>query len=280
MAELVWECVIISLILLFGINIGLAIGLTEIRKKEALALSISYGLILLIIGILANFLNSLLYSTINYCIFIILGIIGVVAILSGIYTIKRCKKSKENSFLSPVMLSSSACYFAGFTATAVLLSKEITMSFLEFNIFMALAAILAITGLYSFSKVLKHAETPYPVLLGNFMILNGFYFLICAAFTANIAKLSSVQSSTLQINTDLSSLIFLIMAFAGVILLGSYLQGEEITKLGDIYQKISIPTSNKTKRDKQLKYDLEFKYAQQLNISGDFYANSWNRNVK
>jgi predicted transporter len=253
MAELVWECVIISLVLLFGINIGLAIGLTEIRKKEALALSISYGLIILIIGILANFLNDLLYSTINYCIFIILGIIGAVTILSGIYTIKRFKKSKKNSFSSPALLSSSICYFAGFTATAVLLSREITMSFLEFNIFMALAAILAIIGLYSFSKVLKHAETPYPILLGNFMILNGFYFLICAAFIPNIAKLSSVQSSALQINTDLSSLIFLIMAFAGVILLGSYLQGEKITKLGDIYQKISLSTSNKTKRNKQSK---------------------------
>ena len=85
------------------------------------------------------------------------------------------------------------------------------------------------------------------------MILNGFYFLICAAFIPNIAKLSSVQSSALQINTDLSSLIFLIMAFAGVILLGSYLQGEKITKLGDIYQKISLSTSNKTKRNKQSK---------------------------
>ena len=255
MAELLWECVIISLVLLFGINIGLAMGLTEIRKKEALALSISYGLITLIISILTNLLNSTLYSTINYYIFAVLGVIGVITLLSGIYTIKKWKKTKKGIYplQSAAMLSSSICYFAGFTATALLLSKEITTSFLEFNIFVVIAAVLAIMGIYSFSKILKHAERPYSVLLGNFMILNGFYFLISAAFIPNIAKMSSLQTNALTITSDLSSLIFMIMAFAGIILLGAYLKGEEITNLRDIYQKINLSTLNKSKKNKQSK---------------------------
>lgn len=255
MAELIWECLIVSLVLLFGVNTGLAIGLTEIRKKEALALSISYGLILLLISILANFLNNVLYSVINYYIFAVLGIIGAVTLLSGIYTIKKWKKTKEknDSLSSAAMLSSSICYFAGFTFTAVLLSKEITSSFMGFNAIMAIAAILAIMGFYSFSKILRHAEMPYPVILGNFMILNGFYFLISAAFIPNIANLASLNTSPLIINSDLWSLIFLIMAFAGVALLGSYLKEEEITSLEDVYQRINLPASNKAKKTKQSK---------------------------
>ena len=255
MAELVWECLIISLVLLFGVNIGLSMGLTEIRKKEALAFSISYGLVTLIISILANFLNSTLYSTINYCIFAVLGIIGVITLLSGIYTIKKWKETKKElySLKSAAMLSSSACYFAGFMSAAVLLSKEITTSFLEFNLFMSIALILAIMGFYLFSKILRHAEMPYPVLLGNFMILNGFYFLISAALIPNIAELSSVQTSALSINSDISSLIFLIMGLVGIFLIGAYLKGEGITSTEDILQRIKLTAFDKTKKTKQSK---------------------------
>lgn len=255
MAELTWECLIISMVLLFGINIGLAIGLTELHKKKAAAISISYGLVLLILSMLANFLNGSLYSVINYCIPAILGIIGIVILLSGIYTIKKWKSTEEeyDSIKSAAMLSSSICYFAGFTSAAVLLSREITSSFTQFNLIMAVSVILAIMGFYLFSKILRHAEMPYHALLGNFMILNGFYFLISAAFIPNLANLASLQTSPLTINSDLSSLIFMIMAFTGVFLLGSYLKGENITSLKDIYGKLNLSAFNRTKKTKQSK---------------------------
>ena len=118
---------------------------------------------------------------------------------------------------------------------------------------MGIALILAIMGLYSFSKILRHAEMPYPVLLGNFMILNGFYFLISAALIPNIAELSSVQTSALSINSDISSLIFLIMGLIGIFLIGAYLKGEGITSTEDILQRIKLTAFNKTKKAKQSK---------------------------
>jgi predicted transporter len=249
MAELIWECLIISIVLLFGINIGLAMGLTEIRKKEALVISVSYGLITLILSTLANFLNNALYSVIDYYIPAVLGIIGVVTFLSGIYTINKWRKTKKehDSSSSVPLLSSSICYFAGFASVAVLLSKEITVSFQGFTIFMVVAVILVLMGFYSFSKILRHAEKPYPVLLGNFMILNGFYFLISAAFVPNIEKLSSMQMSPFSINSDISSMIFLIMAGIGVFLIGAYLTQEGIKNIADIYQKLNLSRS-KTKK--------------------------------
>ena len=248
MAELIWECVTVSLVLLFGINIGLAIGLTEIRKKEALALSVSYGLILLILSTIANFYVS--SSVVTDYIPLILGIIGIVIILSGIYTIYKWKKSKEkySSFLSAAVLSSSICCFAGFTCVFTVLSKSLTSPLLEINAIMAVALILLIFIFYLFSKFLRNAETPYPVLLGNFMVLNGFYFLIMAAFIPNIVKLSSLQTSALTVNSDLSSLIFLITGFLGVFLLGAYLEGEGIIKIGDITHKLNLTKSNKSRK--------------------------------
>ena len=248
MAELIWECVTVSLILLFGINIGLTIGLTEIRKKEALALSVSYGLILLILSTIANFYIP--STVVNNYIPEVLGIIGIVIILSGIYTINKWKKSKEkyDSFLSAATLSSSICCFAGFTCVFTVLSKSLASPFLESSALMAVALILLIFIFYLFSKILRNAESPYPVLLGNFMVLNGFYFLISAAFIPNIAKLSSLQTSALTISSDLSSLIFLIMGCVGVFLLGAYLRGEGITKLDDITQKLNLPKVNRTRK--------------------------------
>lgn len=255
MAELIWECLIISMVALFGINIGLAIGLTEFHKKEAMVVSIAYGLITLIISTLANFLNNELYGVINYYIPAIIGIIGAVTLLIGIYTVNKWRKTKEehDSSLPAALISSSLCYFTGLGSVAVLLSKDITISFMEFSAVMAVAVILVVMALYSFSKILKHAEKPYPVLLGNFMILNGFYFLINAAFIPNVNEMSSLQTSALSINSDLSSLIFLIMGFAGIFLIGAYLKGEKITNLGDIYQRLNLSAFNKTKKNKQSK---------------------------
>ena len=250
MAELVWEALIISLVLLFGINIGLAMGLTELHKKKALIISVSCGLILLILSIIANLVNSVLYTVTGRYISIILGIIGAVIFLSGIYTVDKWRKTKEEyyPFLSVATLSSSICCFAGFASVAVLLSKEIKISFLEFSAFMAITLVVTVMIFYLFSKILRNAENPYPVLLGNFMILNGFYFLISAAFVPNIKKLATVQTSPVSINSSVSSLIFMAMAAMGVFLIGVYLKEEGITSLGDIHKRIHLSKSNKTKK--------------------------------
>jgi predicted transporter len=249
MAELIWECLIISIVLLFGINIGLAKGLTKLPKRTALTISISYGVIILILSTIANFYISSAHVVNDY-IPEVLGIIGIIIILSGLYTIDKWKKSKGeyDSFSSTATLSSSICCFVGFTFVFTLLSKSGISSFLEISAFMALALILLIFIFYLFSKFLRNAESPYPILLGNFMILNGFYFLISAAFIPNITKLSSLQTSALSISSDLSSLIFLITGCIGVFLLGAYLKGEGITKLDDITQKLNLPKFNKTRK--------------------------------
>lgn len=252
MAEVVWECLIISITLLFGINIGLGMGLTSIHKKEAVTVSVFYGVILMILSMAANLSNKLLYGFTSSYIPEIMGIVGCLTLLGGICTVSKWRKTKDSyyPFSSVAMWSASICCFVGFGFLDVLLSREITLSFLGFSVVMALGMIVLVTIFYLFSKILRNAERPYPVLFGNFMILNGLYFLMCAFFIPNIKKLSSVQGGVLSISSSISTMIFMIMACIGVILVGVYLKEENIRSLEDIYQKIRLLRADKTKKSK------------------------------
>ena len=242
MTELIWECLLISIVLLFGVNIGLAMGLTRIPNKNILFISLLYAAILFTLSILAS-RATLLYSATSEYISWIVGFIGVLTILSGIFTIIKWRNDDEgrkeeeerDSFPSQAVLSSPICCFVGFMFTAILLSKTMESFYLEINIIMAVVLFLIIFVFYSFSKFLRYAKTPYPVLLGNFTILNGFYFLIAALFIPTIQSMTSVETSPLSINST-TNLVFLIMAAGGVFLLGVYLKKEGITSLNDIYQ--------------------------------------------
>jgi predicted transporter len=243
MTELLWECLLISIVLLFGVNIGLAIGLTKIPNKNILSISLLYGAILFTLSILASYATPLYSATHDYISWII-GIIGVITILSGIHTVIKWRNDKEwrneegeyDSFPSKAAISSSLCCFVGFLFTAIMLSKTMESFYLEINIILAVVLFLIIFIFYSFSRFLRHAETPYPILLGNFMILNGFYFLIAALFLPTMETMTSIQTSPLFINST-SNLIFLIMAAGGIFLIGVYLKKEGITSLNDIYRR-------------------------------------------
>lgn len=245
MAELIWQCLIISLVLLFGFNIGLAMGLTQLPRNKILSISLLYGALIFFLSTIASVIP--INAAINVYIAYIIGIIGVIIIIGGIYTIIKWRNDKEDHDLlwSKAMFFSSVCLFVGFEFSAILLANSMKSFYLEFNIVMVLVLIIAMMFSYSFSKFLRHAERPYPVLLGNFMILNGLYFLIAGLFIPTLQAMSSVKMSPLSIGTT-ASLIFLLMAGGGVLLIGVYLKREGITSLNDIYQ---LKLFNKAKKN-------------------------------
>lgn len=227
MADLLWICVIISLVLLLGINIGLTMGLTRFSRGKVLAISVLYGAVLLTLSMVVNYTNFL-YDITNEYIPYIIGIIGILTVINGIHTIIRWKKEKEEygPFASVTTMIPSICCFAGFFFTAILLSNKNTEpDFLLISITMAVLFAIIIAILYLFSNFLRYAERPYPVLLGNFMILNGFFFIIAGLFVPTIKSMTTIQTNPLSIDST-SGLIFLIMAGVGVLLVGVYLTRE------------------------------------------------------
>ena len=242
MAELLWECLIISTVLLFGINIALAMGLKQIPKNKLLSIALLYGAVLFTLGSVAGYATSL-YNFANEYIALVIGVIGVLTILTGSYTIIKWRKDRKShdNLMSKATISASICCFAGFIFSAILFAKGADSFYLVFNVLMAVVLVLIVIFIYQFSKFLRHAERPYPVLLGNFMILNGFYFLIAGLFIPNIKLLAQVQTNPLSIGST-TNLIFLILAAGGVFLVGVYLQKEDINNLSDIYPGKSSKT--------------------------------------
>lgn len=230
MADLLWECVIISLVLLFGVNIGLATGLTKLSKVKTLIISILYGLILFALSMISYYTTSL-YDVISSYIAYLIGIIGIITILCGIYTVINWKRDKEKrySFKSLTIMIPAMCCFIGFVFAAILFNvKNTETNFLLISILMTVIFAVVILIFNLFSQFLKYAERPYPVLLGNYMILNGFYFLIAGLFIPNFKSLALLQTNPLTISST-TNMIFLLMAAAGVFLLGVYLTKEEKT---------------------------------------------------
>lgn len=227
MAELLWECLVISLVVLLGINIGLTVGITQFPRGKVLSISVLYGAILFTLSMMVYYF-TFLYDITNEYIPYIIGIIGVLTLINGIYTIIRWKKDGDeyHPFTSVTTMTSSICCFVGYFFTAILLNNKNTEpDFLLLSITMAVLFAIIITIFYLFSYFLRHAERPYPVLLGNFMILNGFYFIIAGLFIPTIKSMTTIQTNPLTIDST-SSLIFLIMAGAGVFLVGVYLTRE------------------------------------------------------
>lgn len=227
MAELLWECVIISLILLFGVNIGLAMGLTQLSRVKSLFISILYGVILFALSVIANYATPLYDVTSTYIAYII-GIIGIITITCGIFSISNWKKDKEKcySFKPLSIIAPSICCFVGFIFAAILFNNKNTeTNFLLLSILMTVIFVVIIVAFGLFSNILKYAERPYPVLLGNYMILNGFYFLIAGLFIPNFKSLALLKTNPLTISST-TGMIFLLMAAAGVFLIGVYLTRE------------------------------------------------------
>lgn len=227
MADLLWECMVVSIVLLFGINIGLALGLAPFSRGKTLVVSILYGIVLFALSILSSYATPL-YNSVNSYVAYIIGIIAIITVICGIYTIFNWKQDKKRiyHFKSITIITTSICCFTGFTLAAILFNNSnVEPSYALISILLAAIFVVIIFVFNLFSNFLKYAERPYPVVLGNYMILNGFYFLIAALFIPNIKSLSAMQMNPLSVGFSVN-MIFMIMAGIGVLLVGVYLKTE------------------------------------------------------
>jgi len=223
MVEITWVFLIISIIILFGINTGLGLGLSKLSEKKSFIVSMIFCLLIFLSIILINDYGSVFYNTVNKFISEILGFISILTILSGIMTIKNWKKEKKSDYTSSIgLISSLICCFFGVVSASILLTSSKILN-IESNILLTITLLIIIIVSHTISKLLKKAETPFPIILGNFMILNGFYFVIGATFIPNLNTLSSVNMNPLYINWSIS-IFFLLIAGIGVFLVGVFLQ--------------------------------------------------------
>ena len=82
----------------------------------------------------------------------------------------------------------------------------------------ALVGVMIVTYFAS-NAIVKSIKKPYPVILGNFMLLLGAYFLLSAIVIPNIAGVLSKTSSPITIGSP-QDVLMIIVAFAILILGG------------------------------------------------------------
>ncbi|MBI5679316.1 MAG: DUF2162 domain-containing protein [Methanobacterium sp.] len=222
MLELLWQLGILSAVLVFGVKIGLATGFAGLSRKAAVAIAAGYGVGIYILTFLISGYTDIVYKVVydyNFAIFLAMA---VVIIYAGFHTIREWKVHRKNHAKAScaAMIAPCPCCFGAVVAAIVLASPFIGVSTAFIGQYAAVFLSLTIIIFYFASDlIVRVIKKPYPVLLGNFMLFVGFYFLASAIVIPNISIVLQSPMSPMDlvsIETLIYAVLFvMIMAFTG-----------------------------------------------------------------
>ena len=215
MLDLLWHLGILSVVLLFGIKIGLAMGFSGLSKKVSVAISTGYGLGIYILSFIISKYTSTFYNFIsdyNSAIFLIMALI---IIYTGFYTIKEWKIHQKNHAKATcaAMIAPSPCCFGMIGVAIIMISPIIGASSVLIGQYAAIFLSLTILIVYFASEAITRiTKKPYPILLGNFMLFAGFYFIASIIVIPNINKVLKSPMSPMNIPSSETLIYVLICA--------------------------------------------------------------------
>lgn len=221
MMSVLWQFGILAAILVFGIKVGLASGLANLSKKLFALICIGYGGGVLIISAVASLyaeqLTQAIYSY-NSIFYIIMALIMIIA---GLFTIREYKVHDHNTSTatSLAVIAPCPCCFGSIVASVLIVAPTIGVGafYLSWFAAAALVAVIAITYFAS-NIIIRYTSKPYPIILGNFMLLLGAYFLLSAIVIPNIAGSLSKDFGSLTMSSPETILAIVVMLIVLVII--------------------------------------------------------------
>ncbi|MER2013022.1 MAG: DUF2162 domain-containing protein [Methanobrevibacter sp.] len=222
MMSVLWQVGIFASVIVFGIKIGLASGLANLPKKLFALICILYGGGVVIISAIASLYADQLvqaiysYNTIFYI------IMASIMIIAGLFTIREWKIHDKNTSTatSLAIIAPCPCCFGSIIASVLIVAPTIGVTSLDLSWYAAAALVgVMIVTYFASNAIVKSIKKPYPVILGNFMLLLGAYFLLSAIVIPNIAGVLSKTSSPITIGSP-QDVLMIIVAFAILILGG------------------------------------------------------------
>ena len=222
---MLWQFGILAAILVFGIKLGLAVGLANLSKKYLATVCAGYGFGVLILAEIsshyANQITDLIY-TYNSLFFIIMA---VIMILAGIFTIREWKVFEKNTTAATcaAVIAPCPCCFGSIIVSILLVAPTVGLGAVDLSKYVAAALVLTIIVTYYASNIfVRYVDKPYPIVLGNFMFFLGIYFLLSALFLPNITAMIQNPMGAITISSmDNVSIvlisILLIMLIGGII---------------------------------------------------------------
>lgn len=225
-----WSFLITSIIILFGTMNGVGISLKKISKLNFALITLIYAIVIFVLLFIISLNNHLSYDFFNHYIAEIIGILGLLVLLAGILTIKNWKGNKEIAYLNnPAFTVPVIGGTVGVTSVYVLLIGPNSGNNIELMLAIFFGLLLISFIAFGVSKFLKKLEKPYPIIVTNFMVLVGFFFIMFAAFIPNIATLSNLHMNPLYLRST-DYVVFLVIAVAGIFLCGVFIQSMRMQK--------------------------------------------------
>ena len=225
MMSVLWQVGIFASVLVFGVKIGLASGLANLSKKLFAIICIAYGGgVVLISAIASLYADQLIQAIYGYnTIFYI--IMASIMIIAGLFTIREWKIHDKNTSTatSLAIIAPCPCCFGSIIASVLIVAPTIGVSSLNLSWYAAaaLVAVMLVTYLAS-NTIIRFIRKPYPIVLGNFMLLLGAYFLLSAIVIPNIAGALTKTISPITIGSP-QDILMIILVFAILIVGGMVL---------------------------------------------------------
>lgn len=226
MINTLWQMGVLSVVLIFGIKIGLAMGFANLSKKIAALITIGYGVgVILLTSLASTYISSIQGFFTEYSSLITI-IMALVIMYAGFHTIKEWKQEKNDhaSATCMAMIAPCPCCFGAVLAVIVTVSPIIGMAASTIGYWSGIALMIMIAIFYLTSGlIVKFINKPYPVLLGNFMLFAGLYFLASAIILPNISSVLQNQMAQMSV-PPLTTLLIILVVVAGLIGLGVFIQ--------------------------------------------------------
>ena len=222
MMSVLWQVGIFASVMVFGIKIGLATGLANLSKKLFAVICILYGGGVVVISAIASLYAEQLvqaiysYNTIFYI------IMASIMIIAGLFTIREWKIHDKNTSTatSLAIIAPCPCCFGSIIASVLVVAPTIGVSSLNLSWYAAAALVaVMIVTYFASNTIVRFIKKPYPVILGNFMLLLGAYFLLSAIVIPNIAGVLSKTLSPISIGSP-QDVLMILAAFAILIVAG------------------------------------------------------------
>lgn len=220
MMSILWQFGVLAAVIIFGIKIGLASGLANLSKKLFAGICISYGGGVLVCTYIASFFAEQIteaiysYNTVFYI------IMASIMIIAGLFTIREWKVHDKNTTTATCLavVAPCPCCFGSIIASVLIVAPTIGFGFTNLSIIVAIALVIVMVVTYFASNIIiRLTNKPYPIILGNFMLFLGAYFLLSAIVIPSIAQ--AMQGKFASVNM-IESQSLIVMLVTLVVLVG------------------------------------------------------------
>ncbi len=211
---------ILAAVLIFGLKIGLALGFSGIKKKTVGYILIGYGVGLTVLSYLAQPYTEILYNFVyNYTSYIF-AVIAVIILVTGFKTIHDWKVTGKDvgSATSMAVVAPCPCCFGAILTTILLVAPMSTIPTVSLGAISAVALVVVMGVTYLLSgKIVQKVHRPYPIVLGDFMIFMGMYFVLCLMILPNIELVTVGTPIEIQ---SITSVLKMVVVIAVIMIIG------------------------------------------------------------